>query len=93
MGAGRARGSEGRCTVKRKVCVDCKEAQPLDAFYRKHKGEEERQARCKPCDNRKRVGSHTRYGRRPGCPSSTVIEAVRGPDGEITLTRRQRRAS
>lgn len=79
--------------MTKKVCVDCKEAKPLESFYRQRKGDEARRARCKPCDNRKRAGSHTSYGRRPGCPSSIVVEAVRGPDGEITLTRRQRRAS
>ncbi len=43
-----------------KQCIDCGERKPADQFYRMHKGNEARQSRCKPCDNRKRTGNFKR---------------------------------
>ncbi len=64
-------------TTKR--CIDCKRELPVDSFYRLRRGEDDRQARCKPCDNAKRGGRLRRGDGR--------IVAVRQPDGSITLVR------
>jgi hypothetical protein len=45
--------------VLRKTCCDCMQPKPLDAFYRLRKGSDDRQARCKACDNAcRRARSH-----------------------------------
>lgn len=39
-----------------KVCIDCKgRPKPLSAFYRVHRDSEQRQSRCKRCDNLRRT--------------------------------------
>lgn len=39
-----------------KICAGCGKRKALREFYPLRKGDERRQARCKPCDNAARVG-------------------------------------
>ncbi len=70
-------------TKKTKVCVDCKKRKPLDDFYRVHRGDESRQARCKLCDNAKRTAG-CRAG--SGVARGRII-VVRQVDGTLALAR------
>lgn len=38
-----------------KRCQDCQLTKPVSAFYRLRRGQEKRQQRCVPCDNRRRA--------------------------------------
>lgn len=85
-------------TETTKACIGCKLELPLDHFYRLRRGEEERQSRCKPCDNAKRAGSMRnggapRWEPRPQTPPSMDgnrgrVDVVRNDDGSLAMVRR-----
>jgi hypothetical protein len=56
-----------------KTCITCGESKPLSAFYRIHRHSDERQRRCKSCDNAVRA-----YG----------VEAMRARGRPVTGTRK-----
>ena len=78
----RLAASEGKPGTK--LCLDCKQALPLDAFYRHPDNRDGRQSRCKPCDNRNRATRALRGGGGP--------EVVRRPDGSLEVVRMRRRS-
>jgi hypothetical protein len=73
--------------VTSKRCIDCGKRKPVGDFYRVHKDSEHRQSRCKPCDNRKRMGGKDYRKRRD---ELGPVEAVRLADGTLQLVRKVR---
>lgn len=67
-------------SIYKPKCIDCGETNRAK-FYSHPTSRSGCQSRCKPCDNKKRMGNYRR-GNGGG------VEAVRRPDGSIALVRR-----
>lgn len=83
-----------RDKLGRLKCIDCGKWKSAADFYRLRKASEDRQSRCKVCDNLKRCGNYLRgpvmrgaSGVAGRAPSRGRLIVERGPDGEL-ITRR-----
>lgn len=66
-------------TIYKPRCIDCSETDRAN-FYSHPTNRTGCQSRCKSCDNQKRMGNYQRG-------SGGGVEAMRNPDGSITLVR------
>lgn len=67
-----------------KTCQDCRTSKPLDAFYRRGDGH---QQRCKPCDNRRRAEDNSPHMNETPLQRHFLL-AVSGMSSRLRIFRR-----
>lgn len=78
--------SGGAPSKHTKTCIDCVVVQPLESFYVNRQSGDGRQSRCKPCDNKRRMGNYKRG-------TGNARDVVRNADGSLTFVDRKRKSA